>query len=112
MAAMIEDLGHRVFEASSGRQALATLRREPTIGLVITDHAMPQMTGLELIGAIKAEWPNLPVILATGYAELPPETDPLLPRLAKPFIQYGLMQAVDEAMTERSARRVVRFRQR
>ncbi len=112
MAAMIEDLGHRVFEASSGRQALATLRREPTIDLVITDHAMPQMTGLELIAAIKAEWPNLPVILATGYAELPPETDPLLPRLAKPFIQYGLMQAVDEAMTERSARRVVRFRQR
>ena len=33
---------------------------------------MPQMTGLQLAKAIEEEWPDLPVILATGYAELTP----------------------------------------
>lgn len=109
MAAMLEDIGHRVFEATSGQKALSILRREKGIGLVITDQAMPRMTGIELIGAINADWPGLPTILATGYAELPPETDPLQPRLAKPFRQHDLVQAVEQAMTEPSERRVLKF---
>ena len=43
--AMLEDLGHSVFEAYSGREALEILRREDSVDLVITDQAMPQMTG-------------------------------------------------------------------
>jgi CheY-like chemotaxis protein/anti-sigma regulatory factor (Ser/Thr protein kinase) len=111
MAAMLNDLGHRVFEANSAQRALATLRRETAIELVITDQAMPRMTGLELIAAIKAEWADLPVILATGYAELPPETDPLQPRVAKPFLQADLMRAVADALTKPAAR-VLQFRAR
>lgn len=110
MAAMLEDLGHQVFEANSARQALAILRREAAIELVITDQAMPRMTGVQLIAEIKTGWPDLPVILATGYAELPKETDPLQPRLAKPFLQSHLRQAVDDAMSGRSSRQVLRFR--
>lgn len=98
-----------MFEATSGQKALSILRREKGIGLVITDQAMPRMTGIELIGAINADWPGLPTILATGYAELPPETDPLQPRLAKPFRQHDLVQAVEQAMTEPSERRVLKF---
>jgi CheY-like chemotaxis protein len=114
MAAMLEDLGHRVFEASSGQQALEILRREGgTVDLLITDHAMPQMTGLQLIQEIRAERSDLPVILATGYAELPPDADPYLPKLAKPFFQHDLAQAVDSAVHHgRSATRALQFRQR
>jgi CheY-like chemotaxis protein len=43
MAAMLDDIGHRVFEAGSAREALTILRRESSIQLVITDQAMPQM---------------------------------------------------------------------
>jgi CheY-like chemotaxis protein len=113
MAAMLEDLGHRVFEASSGQQALEILRREGgTVDLMITDHAMPQMTGLQLIQEVRAERSDLPVILATGYAELPPDADPHLPKLAKPFFQHDLAQAVDGAVHHgRSATRVLQFRQ-
>ena len=112
MAAMLEDLGHRVFEASSGRQALEILHRESTIDLVITDHAMPQMTGLQLIQQVGVEWPAMPVILATGYAELPPDAAPNLPKLAKPFFQHDLMQAVNSAVhSGRSATRMLQFRQ-
>ena len=109
MAAMLDDIGHRVFEAASARKALCILRREKDIDLVITDQAMPRMTGIELIAAINSEWPDLPTILATGYAELPPETNPLQPRLAKPFRQHDLVQAVEQAMTEPSERRVLKF---
>ncbi|HEY1934514.1 MAG TPA: PAS domain S-box protein [Acetobacteraceae bacterium] len=73
MTAMLEDLGHTVHEANSGRQALEVLRRGTRIDLVITDQAMPRMTGMQLIAEIKTEWPDLPIVLATGYAELPPD---------------------------------------
>ncbi|MGC2199715.1 MAG: response regulator, partial [Stellaceae bacterium] len=112
MAAMLEDRGHRVFEASSGQQALEILRRENTADLVITDYAMPKMTGLQLIQQIRAEWPAMPVILATGYAELPRDADPTLPKLAKPFSQHDLMQAVNGAVhSGRSTTRILQFRQ-
>jgi CheY-like chemotaxis protein len=65
-SAMLEDLGHTVFEAQSGNEALKILRRERNVDLVITDQAMPHMTGAELAEAIRAEWPHLPIILATA----------------------------------------------
>jgi PAS domain S-box-containing protein len=110
MAAMLDDLGHKVFEASSARQALTILRRESGIELVITDQAMPDMTGLQLIKEIRKRWSDLPVILATGFAELPSGIDPLQITLAKPFFQHDLARAVAIAMTAPDARPVLRFR--
>jgi len=114
MAAMLEDLGHTVHEASSAIEALSVLGRESAIELVLTDQAMPQMTGAELIGEIKGRWPKLPIILATGFAELPPSIDPLQQiTLAKPFLQHHLEQAVYAALENpKKKRRVVRFRGR
>ena len=107
-AAMLEDLGHQVVEATSGEQALRALRQSKNIHLVITDQLMPGMTGTQLIEAIKGEWPHLPVILATGYAELPPGTSPDVRKLDKPFRQHDLARAM--ASTFEEERRVVRFR--
>ncbi|HEX3675096.1 MAG TPA: PAS domain S-box protein [Rhizomicrobium sp.] len=87
--AMLEDLGHTVFEAYSGAGALEILRREP-VDLVITDQAMPGMTGMQLIDAIKAEWPEISVVLATGYAELPGGVEAKVPKLGKPFSEKDL----------------------
>ena len=92
--AMLEDLGHTVIPALSARQALEQLERGTPVDLVITDHAMPQMTGTELARAIAARWPGMPIILATGYAELPAGADNGLPRLAKPYRQDDLAQAI------------------
>ncbi|MGB2587486.1 MAG: PAS domain S-box protein, partial [Pseudolabrys sp.] len=55
---MLEDLGHAVFEAYSGKEALEILRREDSIDLVVTDQAMPKMTGTELAKVIRSEWPD------------------------------------------------------
>jgi PAS domain S-box-containing protein len=87
--AMLEDMGHVVVEAGCGEEALAALRKQ-SFDLVITDQAMPRMTGVELIQAMEQEWPQLPVILATGYAELPQGAQVKTPLLNKPFTEADL----------------------
>jgi signal transduction histidine kinase/CheY-like chemotaxis protein len=89
-AAMLEDLGHTVIEAYSGPAALDLLQCGTEVDIVVTDHAMPGMTGTDLARQIKARWPDLPIILATGYADLPNEEDPGWPRLSKPYLQEEL----------------------
>ncbi|CDZ56387.1 hybrid sensor histidine kinase/response regulator [Neorhizobium galegae] len=92
---MLEDLGHTVIEAYSGTDALKELRSGAhDIDLVITDHSMPRMTGSELAAVIREERPGLPVVLATGYAELPTGGDNRLPRLPKPFSQNQLEEII------------------
>ena len=82
---MLEVLGHRVKVASSGGRALEMLGTDTSVDLVITDYAMPGMTGKELARRIRESRPNLPVILASGYAELAAQDDSGLPRLDKPY---------------------------
>jgi PAS domain S-box-containing protein len=91
--AMLEDLGHVALEAHSGPEALDILEKTP-VDLVITDQAMPQMSGMQLIAAIKERWPDLPVILATGYAELPAGAAQGMPKLAKPFSETDLASTI------------------
>lgn len=95
-AAMLEDLGHQVIEATSGRQALEILEQE-AIDLIITDHAMPGMTGLQLVEAVEKLKPELPIILATGYAELPSHGVRQFIKLDKPFMQSELSNALTKA---------------
>jgi PAS domain S-box-containing protein len=96
-AAMLEDLGHTVLQASSGKEALALLRAGATADLMITDQVMPRMTGVQLAAEAMGERPEMKVILATGYAELSPEAGASLPRLAKPFTQDQLRHALADA---------------
>ena len=93
-AAMLEDLGHIATEVESAESALQVLRSEANIDLVLTDHAMPGMTGTELAKLIRRNWPELPVVIATGYAELPGELDSGVPRLSKPYRQQDLAALV------------------
>jgi PAS domain S-box-containing protein len=90
---MLEELGHVAVEAYSGTAALALLRQQD-FDLVITDQAMPKMTGTQLLETIQAEWPGLPVILATGYAELPGGVKIDVPKLGKPFSERELAAAL------------------
>ncbi len=74
-AGMLEDLGHTVFQASNAADALRMLE-EANVDLVVTDHAMPGMTGAQLADMIEQNHPGLPVIIITGFAELPPPRQP------------------------------------
>jgi PAS domain S-box-containing protein len=93
-AMMLEDLGHEVIEAHSGDKALQLLETSGGFDLIITDQAMPRMTGMALAMEVGRRWPHLPIILASGYADID-EADALkLPRLAKPFGQAELVRVL------------------
>jgi signal transduction histidine kinase len=93
-SAMLEDLGHSIVEASSAQRALELLRADNAIDAVITDHAMPGISGAELAAQVRREWPGLPVGLISGYTELTGDVRSDLPRLAKPYRQEQLARLV------------------
>jgi signal transduction histidine kinase len=93
-AALLEDLGHDVIKASSGPAALDVLNSGKPIDLLITDYAMPGMTGVQLAEAARKLRPDLPILLATGYADLPARARIELPRLSKPYQQNQLAERI------------------
>jgi len=93
-AALLEDLGHDVIKASSGAAALDVLKGGKPIDLLITDYAMPGMTGVQLAEAVRTLRPELPILLATGYADLPANAALELPRLSKPYQQRQLADQI------------------
>ncbi|HZQ41543.1 MAG TPA: PAS domain S-box protein [Rhizomicrobium sp.] len=97
--AMLEDLGHEVVEACSADEALALLEKSG-FDMLITDQAMPRMSGLQLLDLVRARWPGLPVILATGYAEIPGGTQVTVPKLSKPFTERELALALAAARSQ------------
>ena len=97
-AAMLEDAGHVVIEASSGVRALDVMRMGARIDIVVTDQAMPGMTGIDLAKQIRRTWPMLPIILASGYVDLPASEDVGLPRLAKPYSQAELLELMTRVL--------------
>ena len=102
-AAMVEDLGHTTVKEASGAAALEFLNSGAEVDLVITDHAMPGMTGAELARHIRRSWPSLPVLVASGYAELPNEEHSDLPRLSKPYRQDELAAQIAKLLDPRTA---------
>jgi signal transduction histidine kinase len=87
---MLEDLGHVVTDAYSGAAALALLEAGHEFDLMITDFSMPGMNGAELGRAARKIRPELPILVASGYAELPSGSGIDLPRLGKPYSQLQL----------------------
>jgi CheY-like chemotaxis protein len=84
------------------------LRRGLHVDLVITDQVMPRMTGLQLAENIAKERPGLPVLIATGYAEMEPGTGAGLPKLSKPFTQAELAARIAQMRIDGG--RVIRLR--
>ena len=100
-SSMLADLGHEVREAPSGKAALDILHAGAVVDLVLTDQAMPGMTGMQLAAQIRTVWPELPVMLTTGYAELPDQQGLNLPRLVKPYGQEEMAAAIASLMRAR-----------
>ncbi|WP_298091947.1 PAS domain S-box protein [uncultured Sphingomonas sp.] len=83
-AAMLADLSYAVVEASSAEEALRLLSAGLEPDILVTDHLMPGMSGVELAHLLKATHPGLPVLIVSGYAE-EDGIDADMPRLTKPF---------------------------
>ncbi len=103
--AMLEDLGHEVVTATSASDALELLLSGTVVDCVITDHAMPGMTGLELATQLRSRWPTLPVVLATGYADALDLGPQSIPFLAKPYRLQTLSALLSQVIGMEQARR-------
>jgi FixJ family two-component response regulator len=64
---------------------------------------MPGMSGAELADVLRRRRPTLPIVIATGYAELPEGASATLIRLAKPFTQSEVELAMSVAMRDQVA---------
>src|SRR5690348_13070598 len=99
-AALLEDLGHQVLEVRSGGEALAAIQDGFRPDLVITDYAMPGMTGADLALALREQDSGLPILLATGYADLQGVRGVELPRISKPYTQQQLQSEIGRLLSE------------
>lgn len=96
--------GYEVLAASSGEHALAVLEQLETVDLLFTDVIMPGgMNGLQLVERVREKWPNLPVLLTTGYmSELSHQAKPTLDILAKPYKHSDLLERVRAALQRKA----------
>ncbi|MEC5292208.1 response regulator [Aurantimonas sp. C2-6-R+9] len=100
--------GHEVTVAEDGELALDILVEcDGDFDFVLSDIRMPAMTGIELAHEIGASWPDLPVLLMTGYAEQKEAADDLAAIIEgvveKPFSIVEIRREVGRILAEREA---------
>jgi PAS domain S-box-containing protein len=101
-AALIEDLGHQVSAIGDGAEVAKMLSASPkAYDLLVTDYAMPLMSGTEVIRQARGICPDLPAIIITGYADSQsianrPDDVVMLP---KPFVP-GQLQAAIQSLVQ------------
>jgi len=101
-AAMVEELGYEVVAVESGESALKEI--EPgRFALVLTDVAMPGMNGVELAHQIRERLPKLPILFASGYADLATFGDELTDDnlMKKPYRMSDVAARIASALDER-----------
>jgi signal transduction histidine kinase len=104
LAQMLSEVGHSVDSVSNGHLALAAIGNE-RFDLVVTDYAMPEMSGAELIREARKLRPELPFLVVSGFAD----TDELIrscpdtAQIGKPFTAAELLAAVERAVPSPSA---------
>ncbi len=114
MLEILESVGHEVVGAETAERAL-TLLEESDFELVVSDVVMPGLSGLELLGAVRARRASLPVVLVTGAGTYDTLSQALTRGAAglvtKPFAHVELQSAVADAL-ERASRSREELRER
>jgi two-component system response regulator AtoC len=100
LAAMLKRDGYEVTTAADGEQGLAVLQRTP-IHVVVTDLVMPRLGGMELLARVRAEYPDIPVILITAHGTVDSAVAALkagaFDYVTKPFEQEELRKVIAKA---------------
>jgi CheY-like chemotaxis protein len=103
MRGALEREGYTIVEAKDGAEALSICEQNPAIGLIVSDLAMPQMTGLELRERVAVMRPNMKFLLISGYVKdvvvSPEQVAKFAEFLEKPFRPNELTQKVRELLT-------------
>lgn len=97
--AMLMERGHTVVVTENAIEALAALEGGEPFDLILSDLVMPGgMDGFDLARTVRARWPALPVLLATGYSDQAAKAiEAGFPLIAKPYDPATLLNAVERA---------------
>jgi PAS domain S-box-containing protein len=104
-AAVLRDFGHTVDEASNGSEATDMLKKRCNYDLMISDYAMPHVSGTDLLRQARKLCPKIPALMITGYAEVdaigdrPEGVEVLL----KPFTPANLEAAISRACASKQS---------
>jgi CheY-like chemotaxis protein len=96
-AALLEDCGHAVEQAENGAAALDLLKTgKCDFDILITDYAMPHLSGTDFLREARLLCPDVPAVLITGYAEIESIRDrpESVEVLLKPFTPGKLEAAI------------------
>jgi two-component system nitrogen regulation response regulator GlnG len=108
LSSIIEEEGFKTSVAQDGDTALRMIRRDPP-DIMLTDVKMPGMDGWELLRKAKDLDPDLPVVMVTGFADIPGAVGAIKvgahDYLAKPFDNYEVIRVVRRALAERELKR-------
>jgi signal transduction histidine kinase/ActR/RegA family two-component response regulator len=109
--AMVEELGYEVVSAASGQEALQRLAEE-RFTLMLTDVAMPGMSGVELAAQVREAYPELLIVFASGYADVQTFGAGLAEErlLKKPYRMAEVAAHLSAALGERRGGNVVELR--
>ncbi len=102
-AAMLREEGYKVVEVASAEACLVRLEEGLRPALLITDHVMPGMTGLDLVHRVADLYPQVPILLVSGYDGLD-ATPADIVRMTKPFRQHELQAAIARARRQAQMR--------
>jgi DNA-binding NtrC family response regulator len=98
--------------ARSGHEAMAQLEGEPQIDIVLTDLIMPDMSGVELLQAVKQRDPTIEVIIMTGYGTIPNAVQAMKlgasDYITKPFDKAEILAIVEKILTIKDLQEEVR----
>jgi CheY-like chemotaxis protein len=94
----LQDLGCDVIDAGSAAEGLRAARSHQQVDVAIVDRGLPDRDGLEVVAELRTQLPSLPVIVASGYGELPDHAalrnDPHIRFMSKPYDIDGLTTAL------------------
>jgi len=98
--ATLESEGFRTLEAEDGELGLELIRKiGSNIDLVISDIQMPKLNGIQLANSVRAEFPTIPIIFISGYADVALENQPGVEFIPKPFLSSTLLNIVRKMVT-------------
>ena len=104
-ASLVEQLGYQTLRAENATEALNRLQRGDKIDLVFSDVVMPgSMNGIALAQEIGNRYPQIPVLLTSGYSDVVQTAGSQFPILRKPF-QLPALESPSAKRSNAAARR-------
>jgi two-component system chemotaxis response regulator CheY len=100
MKKMLQEMGYDILEAAHGKDALTQLEAHPEIGLILLDWNMPEMTGIEMLEALKSKGGEKPTIVMVTTEN---EVNKIVLALAKGANEYIMKPFTKEILEEKLA---------